>query len=63
LHIPAANLAVLQNGVWYSGININNHLPPIFQQLSYDSCLMVGGRWLLILALKRFLYTYSFYTL
>jgi len=63
LHIPAANLAVLQNGVCYSGIKINNHLPPIIKKLSYDSCLMVGGRWLLILALRRFFYTKSFYSL
>jgi hypothetical protein len=36
LHIPAANLAVFQKGVWYSGIKIYNHLLPTLKQLSYD---------------------------
>ena len=36
LHIPAANLAVFQKGVWYFGVKIYNHLPPPLKQLSYD---------------------------
>jgi len=35
LHIPAANLAVFQKGVCYSGIKFYNHLPPTLKQLSY----------------------------
>jgi hypothetical protein len=36
LHIPVANLAVFQKGVWYSGIKIYNHLPPTLIQLADD---------------------------
>jgi hypothetical protein len=36
LHIPVANLAVFQKGVWYSGIKIYNHLPPTLKQLPYS---------------------------
>jgi len=36
LHILAANLAVFQKGVRYSGIKIYNHLPSTLKQLSYD---------------------------
>jgi hypothetical protein len=56
LHIPAANLAVFQNAVWYCGIKIYNHLPPTIKQLSYDISKFKA-------ALNRFLYTNSFYTL
>jgi len=56
LHIPAANLAVFQNRVWYSGVKIYNHLPPTIKQLSYDISKFK-------VALKIFLYTNSFYTL
>jgi hypothetical protein len=56
LHIPAANLAVFQNGVWYSDIKIYNHLLPTIKQLSYDISKFK-------VVLKRFLYTNSFYTL
>ena len=56
LHIPAENLAVFQNGVWYSGIKIYNHIPPTIKQLSYDISKFK-------VVLKRFLYTNSFYTL
>jgi hypothetical protein len=55
LHIPAANLAVFQKGVWYSGIKIYNHLPPTLQQLPYDISKFKA-------ALKRFFFTNSFYT-
>jgi len=50
LHIPAANLAVFQKGVWYSGIKICNHLPPALQQLPYDVFKFKA-------ALKRYLFT------
>ena len=56
LHIPVANLAVFQKGVWYSGIKIYNHLPPTLKQLSYDVSKFKT-------ALKSFLLTKSFYTL
>ena len=36
LHIPIANLAVFQKGVWYSGTKIYNCLPPTLKQLSHD---------------------------
>jgi len=55
-HIPPANLTVFQNGVWHSGINIYNYLPPTIKQLSNDISKFKP-------ALKRFLYTNSFYTL
>jgi len=56
LHIPAVNFAVFQNGVWYSGIKIYNYLPPTIKKLSYDISKFIA-------ALKRLLYTNSFYTL
>jgi len=56
LHIPAVNVAVFQNGVWASGIKIYNHLPSTIKQLSSDISKFK-------VALKRFLYTNSFYTL
>jgi hypothetical protein len=34
LHIPVANLTLLQNRVWYSGIKIYNHLPLTLKELS-----------------------------
>jgi len=56
LHIPAANLAVFQKGVWYSVIKIYNHLLPTLKQLTYDISKFKT-------ALKRFLFTNAFYTL
>jgi len=56
LQIPAANLAVFQKGVWYSGIKFYNHLAPTLEQISYDISKFKP-------ALKRFLFTNSFYTL
>ena len=56
LHISAANLAVFQKGVWHSGIKIYNHLPQTLKQLAYDISKFK-------VALKRFLFTNSFYTL
>jgi hypothetical protein len=56
LHIPVANLAVFQKGVRYSGIKIYNHLPQTLKQLPHDIPKFEG-------ALKRFLFTHSFYIL
>jgi len=56
LHIHPANLIVFQNGAWHSGIKIYNCLPPTIKQLSNDISKFKA-------ALKRFLYTKSFYTL
>ena len=56
LHIPAANLTAFQNREWYSGIKICNNLPPTIKQLSYDISKFKA-------ALKRFIFTNSFYTL
>ena len=57
LHIPVANLAVFQKGVWYSGVKVYNHLPPTLKQLSHDDVFKFK------MALKRFLLANSFYTL
>jgi len=56
LQIPVANLTVFQKGVWYSSIKIYNHLPPTLKQLSDDISKFKA-------ALKRFLFTNSFYIL
>ena len=55
-HIPVANLAIFQKAVWYSGVKIYNHLPPTLKQLSCDISKFK-------VALKRFLFTNSFYTM
>jgi hypothetical protein len=36
LHIPIVNLTLFQNGVWYSGIKIYNHLLLTLKELSDD---------------------------
>jgi hypothetical protein len=56
LHIPVANMTLFQNGVWYSGIKIYNHLPLTLKELSDDIFKF-------IVALKKFLLENSFYTL
>jgi hypothetical protein len=56
LHIPTANLAVFQKGVWYYDIKVYNHLPPTLKQLSHDVLKFKT-------ALKIFLLANSFYTL
>jgi hypothetical protein len=56
LHIPIANLAVFQKGVWYSAIKVYNTRPPTFKQLSHDVLKFK-------MALKLFLLANSFYTL
>ena len=56
LQITAANFAVFQKGVWYSGTKIYNPLPPTFKQLSYNISKFKA-------AFKSFLFTNTFYTL
>jgi hypothetical protein len=56
LHIPEANLAVFQKGVWYSGLKVYSHLPPTLKQLTHDVFKFKT-------ALKGFLLANSFYTL
>jgi hypothetical protein len=53
---PNISLTRVQKGVYYSGIKIYNHLPTELKQLSNDQ-KSFG------LALKRFLFANSFYTL
>jgi hypothetical protein len=36
LYLPSANLAIYQEGVYYSGIKIYNHLPTAIKDLSGD---------------------------
>jgi len=36
LHLPTANLAIYQKGVYYSGIKIYNHVPTAIKDLSGD---------------------------
>jgi hypothetical protein len=56
LHIPVANLTLFQNGVWYSGIKIYNHLLLTLKEISDDIFKFKA-------ALKKFLLENSFYTL
>ena len=48
LHLPTANLTVLQKGAFFSGIKMYSHLPHSLKELSHDV------RWFR-LALKRIL--------
>ena len=56
LHIPIANLTIFKKGVWYSGIKAYNHLQITLKHLSHDIPKFKA-------ALKRFIFTNSFYTL
>jgi len=56
LHIPAANLAVFQKVVWYYSVKLYNHLPPTLKKILCDISKFKA-------ALKRFLFTNSFYVL
>jgi hypothetical protein len=56
LHLPAANLTIFQNGVWYSGIKVYNRLPTNIKQSSNNKPKFK-------MALKRFVFKNSFYTL
>jgi hypothetical protein len=55
LYFPQANLTIYQKAAYYSGINIFNNLPLEIKN--------VAGKKRKKNALKKILYTYSFYTL
>ena len=56
LHLPQANLTIYQKGAYYSGIKIFNNLPLEIKNVAGDQKKSET-------ALKKFLYTYSFYTM
>ena len=56
LHLPQANLTIYQKGAYYSGIKMFNNLPLEIKNVA-DNQKKIKT------ALKKFLYTYSFYTL
>jgi len=55
LNLPQANLPIYQKGAYYSGIQIFNNLPLEIKNVD-------GNQKKFKSALKKFLYTYSFYT-
>ena len=56
LYLPQANLTVYQKGAYCSGINIFNNLP-------LEIKIVADNQKNFKLALKKNLYTYSFYTM
>ena len=56
LYLPQANLTMYQKGASYSGIKIFNNLPLEIKNVT-------GKQKKFKIALKKFLYTYSFYTM
>jgi hypothetical protein len=56
LYLPQANLTIYQKGACYSGIKIFNNLPLEIKNVAGDQKKFKN-------ALKKFLYTYSFYTM
>jgi hypothetical protein len=56
LHFPQTNLTIYQKGAGYSGIKIFNNLPLKIKNVA-------GNQKKCKIALKKYLYTYSFYTL
>ena len=56
LHFPQANLTIYQKGACYSGIKIFNNLPLEIKNVA-------GNKKKFKIALKKILYSYSFYTL
>jgi len=56
LHLPEANLTIYQKGACYSGIKFFNNLPLEIKNVA-------GNQKKFKIALKIFLYIYSFYTL
>jgi len=56
LHLPQANLTIFQEGAYYSGIKVFNNLP-------FEIKNVAGNQKKFKTVLKKFLYTYSFYTL
>ena len=56
LYLPQANLTIYQKGAYYSGIKF-------FNNLSSEIKNVAGNQKKFKIALKKFWYTYSFYTL
>jgi hypothetical protein len=56
LYLPQANITTYQKGAYYSGIKIFNNLPLEIKNVA-------GNQKKFKIALKKFLYTYSFYTM
>jgi len=56
LYLPQTNLTIYQKGAFYSGIKMFNNLPSEIKKVA-------GNQKKFKIALKKFLYTYSFYTL
>jgi len=56
LYLPQANLTIYQKGAYYSGIKIFINLPTQIKNVA-------GNQKKFKITLKKFLYTYSFYTL
>ena len=56
LYLPQANLTIYQKGAYYSGIKIFNNLP-------MEVKIVAGNQKKFKIALKKILYTYSFYTM
>jgi hypothetical protein len=56
LYLPQANLTIYQKGACYSGIKI-------FNNLSLEIKIVGDNQKRFIFALKKFLYTYTFYTM
>jgi len=56
LYLPQVKLTIYQKGAYYSGIEIFNHLPLEIKNVT-------GNQKKFKIALKIFLYTYSFYTM
>jgi len=56
LYLPQANLTIYQKGAYYSGIKIFNNLPLEIKNIADNQNKFK-------IALKKFLHTYSFYTI
>jgi hypothetical protein len=56
LYLPQANLTIYQKGAYYAGIKIFNNLPLEIKNVA-------GNHKKFKIALKKFLHTYSFYTM
>ena len=56
LYLPQANLTIYQKGAYYLGINIFNNLPSEIKNVASNQKKFK-------IALKKFLYTYSLYTM
>jgi len=52
LHLPIVSLSKFNEGAYFSGINVFNHLPEYIKNLSNQKCLTSS--------LKSFLYQHSF---